>query len=80
MYMLRKKCTLHRKNVYTTKEIPIPRRIDTPERCAMTISRKMIYRTHHFGRINRVEAAAPPSTPDRPVSADRRKNPYTAVS
>ena len=26
---------------------------------------------------NRAEAAAPPSTPDRPVSADRRKNPYT---
>ena len=27
-----------------------------------------------IGRVDRVEAALPPSTPDRPVSAVRRKN------
>lgn len=77
MYIPQKICTQHGRNVFTTKDMHISRRIDTLERCAMTISKKMIYRIHHFGRINRVEAAAPPSTPDWPMSADRRKNPYT---
>ena len=31
---------------------------------------------HYTVRVNRVEAALPPSAPGRPVSADRRKIPY----
>ena len=90
MHIAQKKCIYHKSNAHSTEEMYLPqkkgthakemhilRSIDTPGHCAMMISRKMIYRTHHFGGINRVEAAAPPPTPDRPVSADRRKNPYT---